>query len=263
MAGFAVSTFPNGQFSGAGPLPRPATIQNQNGGSYAAGPHYSDVDLSEDRPTSKAESASDPESDEGVWVTPTAAQQAGGKWLKGKHITVYWDGEQRWYDGKVLTYDPDPTLIDSHGAYGPLHLVRYEDGDYEENLANATWKLLAIENNDTALSRESSVESDDLSDKPWTSRIAGQKRSRPPDDVMKEQSKAALLRKAHTHNQIDSNGFDDLNPSFLRTREDGEGKGSRIRKPSQKMKMAMTDFAYDTGRSVAVYLSVFSELLHC
>lgn len=40
-----------------------------------------------------------------------------------------WDGEQRWFEGIVLSYNNNPHRIDSHGNVGNIHRVVYQDGE--------------------------------------------------------------------------------------------------------------------------------------
>ena len=79
------------------------------------------------------------------WTTPTGVFRHGGEWLVGRHIQVYWDGDETWFPGVVTHYDPDPTKKDSHDKCGPVHDVYYEDGDFLENLSTAKWQYDAKE----------------------------------------------------------------------------------------------------------------------
>ena len=84
-------------------------------------------------------------SDGPVWKSPNARWKAGGAWLEGRKIAVYYDGEQQWFAGKVLSFDRSADAQDSHGHVGPVHEVIYEDGVFLENLAAASWRFDATE----------------------------------------------------------------------------------------------------------------------
>ena len=48
----------------------------------------------------------------------------------GKRITVFWEGDGRWYSGTIKEYNPA----------GAKHLVKYDDGDqHSEDLGECTW----------------------------------------------------------------------------------------------------------------------------
>ena len=36
--------------------------------------------------------------------------------MLGRAVRVWWDGERRWYDGVVIRFDRNPSLVDSHGT---------------------------------------------------------------------------------------------------------------------------------------------------
>ncbi len=76
-----------------------------------------------------------------VWETPKGFARAGGDWLIGRCIRVYWDADDQWYPGIVGSYDARRDAEDSHGNKGPVHDVFYEDGSYLENLHHARWQF--------------------------------------------------------------------------------------------------------------------------
>ena len=84
-------------------------------------------------------------SDGPVWKSPNARWKDGGAWLEGRKIAVYYDGEQQWFAGKVLSFDRSADAQDSHGHVGPVHEVIYDDGVFLENLAAASWRFDATE----------------------------------------------------------------------------------------------------------------------
>ncbi|KAJ1488433.1 hypothetical protein T484DRAFT_1887444, partial [Baffinella frigidus] len=75
------------------------------------------------------------------WKAGKADMREGGAWTVGRTVRVWWDGEQRWFEGIVLSYNNNPHRIDSHGNVGNIHRVVYQDGIYDENLLHSTWEL--------------------------------------------------------------------------------------------------------------------------
>jgi len=83
------------------------------------------------------------------WRDPTPDEQVGGKWLVGKYVRVLWedDGDDSWNVAEVVDYESE-IGEDSHGEHGPLHHMRYFDGDFTEVLnANTRWQIAVSNDN--------------------------------------------------------------------------------------------------------------------
>jgi Integrase core domain len=58
--------------------------------------------------------------------------------IVGKRVSIYWDGEKEWFDGRVISYS-------SSGRFKNSYYISYDDGDKKhESLSNtgADWKII-------------------------------------------------------------------------------------------------------------------------
>jgi hypothetical protein len=78
------------------------------------------------------------------WARATGAHKAGGDWLVGRCIRVFYDKEKAWFPGIVTGYDPNGAK-DALQAAGPVHDISYEDGSYLEDLSTGKWEYDACE----------------------------------------------------------------------------------------------------------------------
>jgi hypothetical protein len=84
------------------------------------------------------------------WRDPTPDEQVGGKWLVGKYVRILWedDGDDSWNVAEVVDYESD-IGEDSHGQHGPLHHMKYFDGDFTEVLNDNTRWQIAVSNDNS------------------------------------------------------------------------------------------------------------------
>ncbi len=59
--------------------------------------------------------------------------------LEGRHVRVWWDGEARWYEGIVDTYEDDTTKMDSHGERFHLLICEVRAKANSVNFAKIMW----------------------------------------------------------------------------------------------------------------------------
>jgi hypothetical protein len=83
-------------------------------------------------------------SDAENWVQPDGFYQRGGEWLLNRCVRVYWEGEGKWFQGIVTSFDERPDAVDSHGSVGPVHTIVYEDEVVVENLATVAWQFALL-----------------------------------------------------------------------------------------------------------------------
>jgi hypothetical protein len=77
------------------------------------------------------------------WARATGLHKAGGDWLVGRCIRVFYDKEKAWFPGIVTGYHPNGAK--DVQAAGPVHDISYEDGSYLENLSTGKWEYDARE----------------------------------------------------------------------------------------------------------------------
>ena len=77
------------------------------------------------------------------WRKPTPEEKAGGDWLVGVRVKLKFEEPQvKWYEGHVVSYDPDPDEADNDGNLGPYNKILYLDGDKStNNLSFSDWEL--------------------------------------------------------------------------------------------------------------------------
>lgn len=70
-----------------------------------------------------------------IYRDPTEEEKSGGDSLKDCYIEIYWDGDNLYYPGRVLGYDPTTDK----------HLVLYdgecEGSEYLEDLRSSVWRI--------------------------------------------------------------------------------------------------------------------------
>ena len=75
----------------------------------------------------------------------TQGEEAGGEWLVGKRIRVFWPWDSKFHEAVVEDYNPDPNATDSRNFVGPTHIVRYDEsksvGVFPENLIKCVWNI--------------------------------------------------------------------------------------------------------------------------
>jgi hypothetical protein len=91
----------------------------------------------------KAALAAEDDDDKNRWRAPHPGEEAGGEWLVGKRIRIYWQFDSKFHEAAVEEYDPDPKAVDTRENVGPVHRVRYEESKqvYPENLTKCVWNI--------------------------------------------------------------------------------------------------------------------------
>ena len=93
----------------------------------------------------KAAQAAEKDADKDRWRAPGAGEEAGGHWLVGKRIRVFWQFDGLFHEAVVEKYNPDPQALDSRNFVGPVHMVRYDESKhlqaFPENLSKCVWNL--------------------------------------------------------------------------------------------------------------------------
>jgi hypothetical protein len=94
------------------------------------------------------------------WEKATGVHKAGGDWLVGRCIRVFYDKEKAWFPGIVTGYRPGGAK-DVLQAAGPVHDISYEDGSYLENLSTGKWEYDACEGAAGEFWEDAGVKSDE------------------------------------------------------------------------------------------------------
>lgn len=93
----------------------------------------------------KAALAAEQDADKDRWRAPRAGEEAGGMWLVGRRIRVFWSFDSKFHEAVVEDYDPDVGAVDSRNFVGPVHRLRYDEskhmGVFPENLTKCVWNL--------------------------------------------------------------------------------------------------------------------------
>ena len=70
-----------------------------------------------------------------IYRDPTTEEKGAGDSIKGCHIEIFWDGDNVYYPGRVLGYDPTTDK----------HIVLYdgepEGSEYLEDLRTSVWRI--------------------------------------------------------------------------------------------------------------------------
>jgi hypothetical protein len=104
----------------------------------------------------KAALAAEQDADKDRWRAPRAGEEAGGMWLVGRRIRVFWSFDSKFHEAVVEDYDPDVGAVDSRNFVGPVHRLRYDEskhmGIFPENLTKCVWNLDKSQDGDRPVS---------------------------------------------------------------------------------------------------------------